>query len=952
MRMRLWTIAIGWVGLAAIGMGPCGNGGPMPLPGLSGDVEVTTDMDGVRHIVASDDFDLAVAQGYVHCRDRLFQMDGARRQADGTQSELLGSGSLGADIQARTIGLHRAAQRSFDASPARFQSLLQAYADGVNHCIATLPLPPEYAALELTSVRPWAAVDSMTIHKAYWASGALELDLGATLDLERYIAAGIVNGFDGQVLYSQDVVRAAPMDPASTVPDATGTSPFTAATVSAEPKRLASVAQSSEPVVERMREHPLFRLALERRERFVGSNAFGVGGRLTPGRRPILANDPHLSLSSPSVFWEGHLVVKDDPDEGPMNVSGVSLPGAPFVLLGQNEQITWGATTNPVDVSDIFEDELHVLLPECFLIGAFACIFSDGVFHPVEIEFETYSFNLIGDSIDDNLEVAPLPPALTLVATVPFRSFGPVLHITDPGVIGGGGISSALVLQYTGLHATGELQGVAALNRAADLSDFRDGLDHFDTGSQGWGYADAEGNLAYLTSGEWPLRDDLERGTVDGLPPFFVREGVSGDNNWVVDTVATGQAIPYEILPPAEMPQSVNPANDFFVAANNDPAGTTLDNDPLNQMRPASSSLYYLNGSYDVGLRAGRITRLIQAEAQSGKLSASALERIQANTQQLDAELLLPFVLEAFANASDTGAPTELATLAGDAGVTEAIGRLAAWDFSTPTGLDAGYDASDNNGNRAALFDEDGGGQAEIDASVAATIYNLWRAFAIRNVIDDRLAGVGLGAGGNDALKALHHLLAQEPYTGVATAGLDWIPEPAALDAEERRDLALLQALRDGLDQLASNDLADAFGNSTNQEDYRWGKLHRVVFRHPLGGPFEIPPQAGFEDLAVELPGVARDGGFGTVNDASFSARSIGIESFRFGSGSARRYVGRNLDKRISGVSSLPGGASGVPGDPNYANRLGTWLTADSGAVNMKTSVPGTTEAFVPPPAP
>src|SRR4029453_947033 len=120
-------------------------GADIAVPGLSAPVRVLTDADGVRHIEAANDLDGARAQGFVHCRDRLFQMDQTRRQVDGTEAELLGPGRLGADVQARTLGLHRAAQRSLDAAPPALKTLLEAYADGVNHCIATVPLPPEYA---------------------------------------------------------------------------------------------------------------------------------------------------------------------------------------------------------------------------------------------------------------------------------------------------------------------------------------------------------------------------------------------------------------------------------------------------------------------------------------------------------------------------------------------------------------------------------------------------------------------------------------------------------------------------------------------------------------------------------------------------------------------------------------------------------------------------------------
>ena len=145
-----------------------------------------------------------------------------------------------------------------------------------------------------------------------------------------------------------------------------------------------------------------------------------------------------------------------------------------------------------------------------------------------------------------------------------------------------------------------------------------------------------------------------------------------------------------------------------------------------------------------------------------------------------------------------------------------------------------------------------------------------------------------------------------------------------------------------------------AFGESTNQDDYRWGRLHRIRFDHPFFDPFDVPPQGGFEDLGPGLRGVARDGGYNTVNVANFSARAISLNGFDFGSGSVRRYVGRarmGLGD-IQGFNVIPGGASGIPGDPLYANQLGTWLTADYHSVNMSLVIPGGTEETFTPPAP
>ena len=131
---------------------------------------------------------------------------------------------------------------------------------------------------------------------------------------------------------------------------------------------------------------------MNRRELEIGSNEWGVAGAHTSSGRPIIANDPHLSLNIPSTFYEWHLVVEDDPTSGPMNASGVGFPGAPGVILGQNEHITWGATTNPMDVSDIFQDTLTVG-PSCLETGSPACIESEGVKHAVVIEPTMYRAN-------------------------------------------------------------------------------------------------------------------------------------------------------------------------------------------------------------------------------------------------------------------------------------------------------------------------------------------------------------------------------------------------------------------------------------------------------------------------------------------------------------------------------------------------------------------------------
>jgi penicillin amidase len=152
-----------------------------------------------------------------------------------------------------------------------------------------------------------------------------------------------------------------------------------------------------------------------------------------------------------------------------------------------------------------------------------------------------------------------------------------------------------------------------------------------------------------------------------------------------------GQALPYEILPMAEMPHTVNPRNGFFVSANNDPAGTTLDNDPLDQLRP-DGGIYYLNPGYD-GLRAGRITEALKAALRHGKLDAGDVQRIQDDTVLLDAEFFAPRIGAALLRARTSGEP-QLRALAHDPKVVEggrAAGRLGPLDADRdPAGLRRG----------------------------------------------------------------------------------------------------------------------------------------------------------------------------------------------------------------------------------------------------------------------
>jgi penicillin amidase len=905
------------LGSTAPSTAAAGPRGPNHLPGLLDAASVARDRNGIAHITARNDHDLYFLQGWVHAQDRLFQMDVSRRTPSGTLAEMLGPGALPSDVQLRTLGLRRAAARSIPVLSDGTRAALQAYADGVNAWVTGHALPPEYATLGLTSFEPWTPLDTVTIGKAIAFQLSFDVDIQNTLDYLRYVGTGAALGFDGNALFYDDAFRSAPFSDASTVPDAT------AAVASAHAPTGVSGATPQDTLdpdavrlargwLQRIEKVPFLARVLDEGSR-AGSNEWGVAGSRSASGFPMVANDPHLALDMPSTFYPIHL------RDGSMDVYGEGFAGAPGVILGHNRFVAWGATTNPMDVTDTYQEQI---VPDPSSPSGLSTIYQGQPEHVVAIP-ETYRANVGG-----HLVVIPpsaqIPPA-TLI--VPRRNQGPIVSLDQS-------TGTALSIQYTGFSPTRELDSFFVWDRARNLSDFERGLEFFDVGSQNWAYADVRGNLAYFTSAEMPLREDLEAGHVNGLPPWFIRNGTGGDE-WLPATHSyPGQALPYEILPPEEMPHVVNPPAGFFVNANNDPAGTTLDNDPLNQLRP-TGGIYYLNPGYD-GFRAGRITEMVRERlADGGRISFAGMQAMQSDVALIDAEVFVPAVQRAFERARSSSVP-ELAALAADPRVAEAVGRLAAWDFTTPTGIPEGYDASDVHGQLSSPSAQ------EIEDSVAATIYALWRSRALVNTIDATLGSLGLPSPGSEqSLAALRHLLDTfDQHHGIGASGLDFFAVPGVADPADRRDILLLRSLQEGLDRLSSPAFAPAFGGSTNQVDYRWGRLHRIVFDHPLGGIWSVPPAGGaFPQPLTGLPGVPTDGGFETVDVGNHSVRAFDVNAFMFGSGPNRRFVGQLAPGRTRAVSALPGGTSGEVGDPHYVDLLPDWLTDEAYPQPLRWSV-------------
>jgi penicillin amidase len=885
------------------------------LPGLLQPASVTVDEEGISHVRARNEHDLYFMQGWVHAGDRLFQMDYNRRLASGRLAELVGTAALPSDVQLRTIGLRRAAQRSYDAASTRTQAVLQAYAEGVNAWARSHALPPEYPALGPGAFEPWSPVDSIVIAKLIAFSLSFELDIARTVALQSYVAK---LGLAGVALFSQDLWRSAPFEPDATVPDA--------AVATRAPKHgndqrgmeraheerdADGSARQMREYLERVRDIPVFRGILDREARG-SSNLWAVSGALTQHGRPLIANDPHLALGLPSTFYPLGLELDGEP------VFGSTFPGVPGVIHGYNRRIAWGSTNNLVDVTDTFKEQL---VPDARSPSGFSTLYKNTLEPLIPIP-EIFHANVGGHLIQITTGV----PAATLV--MPRRDGGPIISF-DPAT------GVAFSVQYTGFGPTQEVEAFLRFNRARNLDEFKAALQYFDFGSQNFVYADVDGNIAYFTSGEVPVREDLQANTVNGVPPWFVRNG-QGGNEWLaVQNRQPNQATPHEVLPFAEMPQTVNPRDGFFVNGNNDPAGVTRDNDPLNQLRPGGG-LYYLAYSWNRGFRAARINTRLRELLESGnrRVSFKEMQEIQADVILRDAEVFTPYIVRAFDRAASNPAAAQLRALGADAGVAEAVGRLRRWNGSTPTGIAEGYDAKDKAGELERPS------RAEIQASIAASIYSVWRSRVIATVIDGTLGGLP-APDDQDSLAALRNLLDNFATNGGRGAsGLDFFAVSGVAAPADRRDIVILRALRAALDRLASGD----FFASADQDDYRWGRLHRIVFQHPLGGPFNLPSGGG---------AFSTDGGFQSVDASSHSARANTRDGFMFRDGPTHRTVVEARADAMHAESIWPGGTSGVLGSPNYSQFLERWLANDSirlrlggeeverGAAAVQTFVPG-----------
>lgn len=487
---------------------------PIPLAALAAPVELIRDRYGIPHVYARSVEDAYRALGWLHAGDRLWQMELLRRRASGTLAELIGPEGLASDELVRKLGIRRSAEQAL-ASGLVGEDVprwLAAYAQGVNARIAELSpaqLPEEFVALGVVPA-PWTPSDSAAFSKYMgWDQSGTDSDLWLGLMVEQ--------------LGAQAVAELWPLDrpyELTTIPAAGALAPGAArAAREARPELsadLAALGAGSAPRLGAGAAQALIAqlaaAARDGRGGAYGSNNWVVSGARTKSGKPMLANDPHLGFTFPSLWYTAHLVAPG------LHVIGVTFPGQPFVTLGHNERIAWGFTNMQSDAVDYFVETVNPANPRQYL--------HRGAWRDFEERTETIAVR------------GAEPVRLVVRSSV----HGPVLEA-------GGKL---VALAWTGLRPTRESLAIARLNRAQHLADFLAAMDVLDTPPMNVAYAGADGHIAIAPWGDLPIRKSgLGRVPVDGA---------SGEFDW------TG------LVPRSELPLSVDPARGWLASANGRPA--------------------------------------------------------------------------------------------------------------------------------------------------------------------------------------------------------------------------------------------------------------------------------------------------------------------------------------------------------------------------------------------
>lgn len=529
--------------------------GTIALDGLRVSVTVYRDRFGMPHIVADNDHDAYVAAGYLHAQDRLWQMELIRRAGEGRLAEILGEKALPVDRLFRTLGLEPLAKKIVDNLEPMTLESLEAYALGVNAYIAAHAsgLPVEFDMLNIEP-DPWLPQHSVLLSKLM----AWELNYSRWIDITYGYIVDRVGEKEAKELYPDW----APGAPVIVPRELHG-------------KGIAALGSALLAADEAF--HELTGLG----GFGSGSNAWVVSGKKTTTGKPILANDPHLTLTSPARWYEMHLQTPT------LDVSGASLPGIPFIVIGRNRSVAWGVTNAMLDDEDFYVEDV------------------DSIEHPT-----TYRLNGAWLPMQQTVDTIFVKDQVPVLYTSYRTHRGPIVNRIEPTAA----LSATLLsMRWSGMEVTNETKAFYLINRASDWRQFRAALKYFAAPAQNFVYADTSGNIGYCMAGRIPRRS--------------VKRLASPFPGWT-DKFDWQGYVPFE-----ENPSAFNPSQGFIATANNRIVEPDFP--------------YYLSNQWEPSWRIERITEVL---GRSGLVSIEDIQRLQLDVVSTQARTLVPVILHAFEN--------------------------------------------------------------------------------------------------------------------------------------------------------------------------------------------------------------------------------------------------------------------------------------------------------------
>lgn len=586
--------------------------GSIKLDGLSGPVDVKRDANGIPQVYASSDEDLFMAQGFVQAQDRFYEMDVRRHMTSGRLSEMFGKGQVKNDEFLRTLGWNRVAQKEYDTklSPST-KKYLQAYAKGVNAYLKGKDgkdISLEYAALGFSNnytPQQWTPVDSVAWLKAMaWdLRGNMQDEIDRSLMTSRLGPKQIADLYP-EYPYSRNkaIVQEGAYDsvtgaysPTGTAANSTSTAGTGLAGNTEAPSGFQSQLSGLYDVLDNVP------TAVGVNGNGIGSNSWVVSGSHTITGKPLLANDPHLSASLPSVWYQMGLHCTAISSKCRYDVAGYTFAGMPGVVIGHNKDIAWGMTNSGVDVTDLY---LEKITGEGYEY--------DGKVRPFTTRKETIK---VAGGSDKTIVVRSTEDGMPLLSDRDDE----LVKVGKKATVDSGapdrGDGYAIALRWTALDPGTSMDAVFQMDRASDWTEFRKASTSFDVPSQNLVYADTEGNIGYQLPGRIPTRAEGDDGS---LPS----PGWDSKYRWT--GYIKQSALPYEY----------NPDRGYIVTANQ----AVVDKDKYP---------YTLTTDWGYGTRSQRINDLIESKINGGgKISTDDMRQMQLDTSSEIAKLLVPKLLK------------------------------------------------------------------------------------------------------------------------------------------------------------------------------------------------------------------------------------------------------------------------------------------------------------------